>query len=256
MNDIIVSKLKKHLTVRYDGGHVLLPADLQKDVDDYWEELLRSGRSYTRGEVFTVTKMTETADMIEVIVSRTDFAHNLFCRDVRSPEGYGIRIIHTAALVETSDGKVIFGKMGKHTANAGRYQLCGGGIDDHDIRDGVFDLDHNTKKELREELGIDADDTQRVLSFAPVYFKEGGPREKMSVIYRVMLGETAAGYMKRYETFAEGLRKSGEEPEFGEIVAFDRNSEELLSFLAREDLHFDEYMRPLFEFIASEGTLK
>ncbi|NTW76090.1 MAG: hypothetical protein HGB34_04300, partial [Candidatus Moranbacteria bacterium] len=50
-------------------------------------------------------------------------------------------------------------------------------------------------------------------------------------------------------TFAEGLRKSGKEPEFGEIVAFDRNSDELLSFLAREDLHFDEYMRPLFQFI-------
>jgi 8-oxo-dGTP pyrophosphatase MutT (NUDIX family) len=200
--------------------------------------------------------MTETADMIEVIVSRTDFAHNLFCRDVRSPEGYGIRIIHTAALVETSDGKVIFGKMGKHTANAGRYQLCGGGIDDHDIRDGVFDLDHNTKKELREELGIDADDAGLVSSFAPAYFKEGGPRENMSVIYQVTLGETAAEYAKRYDAFAEGLRKAGEDPEFGEIVAFDRNSDELLVFLAREDLCFDEYMRPMFKYIASDGTLK
>jgi 8-oxo-dGTP pyrophosphatase MutT (NUDIX family) len=256
MNDIIVSRLLKNIIVRYDGGHVSLPADLQKEVDAYWEELLRGGKRYTRGEVFTVIGKTETADTIEVTVSRTDFAHNLFCRDIRNPEGYGIRIIHTAALVETSDGKVVFGRMSAHTANPLRYQLCGGGIDDHDIRDGVFDLDHNTKKELREELGIDVDDTQRVLSFAPAYFKEGGPREMMSVIYRVTLGETAAGYMKRYEAFAEGFRKSGEEPEFCEIVAFDRNGEELLSFLAREDLHFDEYMRPLFDFIASEGTLK
>lgn len=250
MSDIVVSRLEKDLVVRYNGGRVSLPSDLQREIDVYWEELIRGGKRYTRGEVFTVIGKTETADTIEVTVSRTDFAHNLFCRDVRSPEGYGIRIIHTAALVETADGKVIFGRMADHTANRGRYQLCGGGIDDHDIRDGFFDLDHNTKKELREELGIDADDARIVLSFDPAYFKEGGPREKMSVIYRVTLGETAAEYVKRYEAFAEGLRQAGEEPEFGEIVVFDRNGEELLTFLAREDLHFDEYMRPLFEYIA------
>jgi 8-oxo-dGTP pyrophosphatase MutT (NUDIX family) len=254
MSDIIVSKLKKDLIVRYDGGHVSFPAGLEEEIDSYWEELIRDGKRYTRGEVFTVTGKTETADAIEVTVSRTDFAHNLFCRDVRSPEGYGIRIIHTAALVESSDGKVVFGRMSAHTANSLRYQLCGGGIDDHDIRDGVFDFDHNTKKELREELGIDADDARLVVSFEPAYFKEGGPREKMSVIYRVTLGETAAEYVKRYEAFAEGLRQAGEEPEFGEIVVFDRNGGELLTFLAREDLHFDEYMRPLFEFIAKEET--
>jgi len=141
MGDITVSKLKKDLVVRYDGGHVLLPADMQKEVDEYWKELIRSGKRYTRGEVFTVIGKTEMVDSIAVTVSRTDFAHNLFCRDVRSPEGYGIRIIHTAALVETSDGKVVFGRMSVHTANPLRYQLCGGGIDDHDIRDGVFDLD-------------------------------------------------------------------------------------------------------------------
>ncbi|NTW14438.1 MAG: NUDIX hydrolase [Candidatus Moranbacteria bacterium] len=256
MSDITVSKLKKDLIVRYDGGHVLLPAGLQKEIDSYWEELIRGGKRYTRGEVFTVIGKTETDDSIEVTVSRTDFAHNLFCRDIRNPEGYGIRIIHTAALVETSDGKVVFGRMSAHTANPLRYQLCGGGIDDHDIRDGVFDLDHNTKKELREELGIDVDDTRLVLSFSPAYFKEGGPREKMSVIYRVTLSETAAEYRKRYETFAEGLRKAGEDPEFGEIVVFNRNSEELLSFLAREDLCFDEYMRPLFQFSTSKRMSK
>ncbi|NTV55446.1 MAG: hypothetical protein HGA16_03020, partial [Candidatus Moranbacteria bacterium] len=240
MNDIIVSRLLKNIIVRYDGGYVLLPAGLKEEVDAYWEELLRNGRSYTRGEVFTVTGKIETAEAIEVTVSRTDFAHNLFCRDVRNPEGYGIRIIHTAALVETLDGKVIFGRMGGHTSHSGRYQLCGGGLDNDDLRGDIFDLNYNTIRELREELGIDADDARLVLSFTPAYFKEGGPREKMSVIYRVTLGETAAEYRERYETFAEGLRKSGKEPEFGEIVAFDRNSDELLSFLAREDLHFDE----------------
>ncbi len=43
MNDIIVSKLTKRLTVRYDGGCVSLPADLQKEVDAYWGNCSAAG---------------------------------------------------------------------------------------------------------------------------------------------------------------------------------------------------------------------
>jgi hypothetical protein len=38
MQVISIRPITKGIIVRYDGGHVLLPADLQKDVDDYWEE--------------------------------------------------------------------------------------------------------------------------------------------------------------------------------------------------------------------------
>ncbi|MEI6650842.1 MAG: hypothetical protein WCL23_05445 [Candidatus Moraniibacteriota bacterium] len=256
MHEISITPITKKIVVRYDGGHVSLPADLLSGIEVYWEELLRSGRPYTRGETFTVTGRNDTDERIEISVTRTDFAHNLYCRRFPVPDGYAARVIHTAALVETSDGKVVFGRMSGHTSHSGRYQLCGGGLDNNDLHGDILDLDHNTKKELREEFGIDVDDTNRVGSFFPAYFKEGGQRGRMSVIYRVALKETAGEFLNRYDVFDDGLRKSGEEPEFDEIVVFNRNSKELLSFLARENLRFEEYMRPLFEYIASDQTLK
>src|SRR3989344_7568639 len=190
MKDIVISRLTKKLIVRFSNKQVMLPPSLQDKIDAYWDSLLQSGKSYRRGEVFTVTKKEIMSDRIEVLVEKTDYAHYLYCQNVDTLGKYGVHIIHTATLVETADGKIVFGKMGDHTSRAGIYQLCGGGIDNEDLRDDIFDFDHNIRKELQEELGIDTGDQSRIESFDPTYLKEGGPTDKMTVVYRVILNET------------------------------------------------------------------
>lgn len=252
MNEIIISPLTKKLVVRFSGKRVVLPAEIQQKIDAYWNKLMVSGKTYTRGEVFTVTRKEAFENRIEVLVEKTDYAHNLYSQNIGGLGEHGVCIIHTAALVETADRKTIFGKMGSHTARAEIYQLCGGGIDNDDLRGDVFDFDHNIQKELREELGIDVGDKQRIKAFELAYFKEGGPADKMTVVYRVVLNETSEEFMKKYNSFVSRLQENGEVPEFDEIVVLDENSKALIDFLRQPGISLCEYMKPLFEFIGKE----
>jgi 8-oxo-dGTP pyrophosphatase MutT (NUDIX family) len=252
MKPYAVSPLTKDLVVRFSGKKVALPAEVQEKIDAYWDGLIRAGKSYTRGEVFTVTRKEAFDYRLEVLVERTDYAHYLYCQNVGGLGDLGVRIVHTAALIETNDGKIVFGKMGGHTSRAGLYQLCGGGIDDGDLRGDVFDFGHSIAKELREELGIDVADRGRVTGFGPAYFKEGGPTDKMTAVYRVVLNETGTQFLKRYGAFAKDLLERGETPEFGEIVVLGKDNQTLLGFLDRKDATFDECIRPLFEYL-TEG---
>lgn len=251
MKNITVSPLIKKLIVRFSDKRVVLPEDIQARIDSYWNELVETKKNYRRGEVFTVTGKREMDEAIEVEVEKTDYAHYLFCQNVEDLGEFGVRIIHTAVLVDTNDGKTVIGRMGEQTARAGIHQLCGGGLDNGDLREGFFDLEHNIKKELAEELGIDADDNVRVKNFSTAYLKEGGPTDKISVIYRVELDESAEEFRANYSKFADDLREKGELPEFGELLIMDRNGKELADLIAREDVKMDEYMRPLFEYIIS-----
>jgi 8-oxo-dGTP pyrophosphatase MutT (NUDIX family) len=253
MKDFLISPLTKKLIVRFSNKTVDLPLDVQKKIDTYWDELLQSGKTYKRGEIFTVTKKGSFDDRLEILVEKTDYAHYLYCQNIDTLEEYGVHIIHTAALVETSDNKTLFGKMGEHTSRAGIYQLCGGGIDNDDLKDGVFDFEHNITKELQEELGIDVNDKQRVGTFELAYLKEGGPTDKMTVVYRVILNETSEQCMAQYDAFVRQLQANGETEEFGEIVALDRNKISFDNFFNQEGIKLDEYMKPLFDYLAQEA---
>jgi hypothetical protein len=105
------------------------------------------------GEVFTVVAVDETDERIDIELAETDYAHYLYSHQVGGLGKYTVRIIHSATLVITADNKMIFGSMGAHTSRPGVIQCCGGGIDHDDITDGVVDIEHNTAKELAEELG-------------------------------------------------------------------------------------------------------
>ena len=160
MKPYLVSPLTKQLIVRFSNREVRLPKEIQSKIDAYWDEILASGKSYKRGEVFTVTRKEATEKAINILVEKTDYAHYLYCQNIDTLGEYGVHIIHTASLVDTSDGKTLIGKMGEQTARSGIHQLCGGGIDHADLKEGIFDFEHNIKKELQEELGIDVADTR------------------------------------------------------------------------------------------------
>lgn len=238
--------------MRFSGKNVRLPQDVQQKIDAYWDSLIALGKSYTRGEIFTVTKKDVTDTTIDVLVEKTDYAHYLYCQNVEGLGEYGVRIIHTAALVETADGFVVFGEMGHQTARAGMYQLCGGGIDNDDLRGDYFDFSHNITKELAEELGIDVADRTCVATFGAAYFKEGGPTDKMTVIYHVVLRDTEEVFLEKYAAFTRALSARGELPEFENLVTFKKESAAIKEFFAQDNLSFDEYMQPLFAYIVSE----
>jgi 8-oxo-dGTP pyrophosphatase MutT (NUDIX family) len=254
MSSIKIFSIEKEPAVCFSGKGVVLPLMVQKKIDAYWQSLMESGMSYTRGAVFTVTETKEINKIPEVLVEKTDYAHYLYCQNVDAElGGYGVRVLFTACLVETSDKKTIFGAMGLHTARSGIYQLCGGGIDKDDLVGENFNLRGSIIKELQEELGIDVSDTDRVQDFKPAYLKQGGKTKKIAVIYRVRLNETAETFMNRYRVFETKLKGKGECPEFGEIMVLDQGNKSIKSFLKQHQNHCDEYMSPLLRYTYFEG---
>lgn len=237
----------KDITVRFSNKEVALPSGIQSKIDEYWNGLIASGKPYKRGEVFTVTCKEIVGDAISILVEKTNYAHYLYCQNIEPLGEYGVHIIHTAALVETSDGYYIFGEMGPQTSRHGIIQLCGGGIDNDDLKGEYFDFKHNITKELQEELGIDVEDTSRVAYFDEAYLKEGGPTDKMTVVFRVVLHETKDRFLRKYGNFVEELKVKGDEPEFGKILALKKDTQEIMDFLVQPNLKLDEYMEPLFE---------
>lgn len=242
----------KEITVRFSNKEAQLPEKIQIKIDSYWQELLDIGKPYKRGEVFTVTQKEVVGNAVNILVEKTDYAHYLYCQNKESLGEYGVRIIHTAALVETADSYFLFGEMGPQTSRQGIIQLCGGGIDNNDLKGEYFDFKHNITKELQEELGIDVTDSSRVTYFDEAYFKEGGPTDKMTVIFRVVLSDKKEEFLEKYNFFADRLKKVGEEPEFGEIITLEKDKQAIIDFFSQENLTFDEYMEPLFDRVMLE----
>lgn len=252
MKPFKISPITKEPVVKFSKKNIQLPRDAQAKVDAYWEELISRGKTYKRGEVFTVTQKNISEDTINILVEKTDYAHYLYCQNIDGLGENGVCIIHTASLVETSDGYTIFGEMGHQTSRAGIHQLCGGGIDNDDLRDDYFDFTHNITKELLEELGIDVADQCRITYFSEAYFKEGGPTDKMAVVFRVVLNETKDIFLEKCSQFEESLKIHGKLPEFERIIAVKINTKDIEAFLNQENIVFDEYMRPLLEYVYCE----
>ena len=250
MESIKIAKINKELIVRFSNKNVALPSEWQKRVDEYWQSLMDSGKKYTRGDVFTVTKIQKENDISHILVEKTDYAHYLFCQNIdQEMGGYGVNVIFTACLVETMDNRIIFGKMGKHTARAGIYQLVGGGIDASDIKYGIFDLKNSIVKELREEVNIDANNHNRVKYFDAKYIKQGGKTKKIAIVFKIQLNETSEEFLEKYNNFAKNLRQKNEMPEFEKIIALEKSAEEIENFFTKHRKECDEYMEPLFKYV-------
>jgi hypothetical protein len=239
MHPIEIRSIEKAVRIRFDDDKVTLPKAVRQKIDHHWGQLVQDNPRLRNGEVFTVTAVSETDDDIDVRLAETDYAHYLYSHQIGGLGEYTVRIIHSATLVVTTDSKIIFGAMGKHTSRPGIIQCCGGGIDHNDISGGVVDVDHNTVKELAEELGIDAYDKSVVEEFFPAYLKSGGPTEKMTLAYVLRLKQSGAQFLQQYKEFAEKL---DDEPEFGQIFCIDADKESVERFIAQHGDNLNEYM--------------
>ena len=73
------------------------------------------------------------------------------------------------AALKSADGAFLLGEMAEHTANAGRIYFAAGTPDPSDVFDGRVDLFASVKRELEEETGISAAETEFDNSWTVVY---------------------------------------------------------------------------------------
>lgn len=84
----------------------------------------------------------------------TDYAAFMTWRDLGHP-GPVVRNGYAMAALRAADGAFLCGKMGDHTANAGKVYFAAGTPDREDLRDdGTLDLAGSVTRELCEETGL------------------------------------------------------------------------------------------------------
>lgn len=237
-----ITEIPKSLKITLRGEKILLPSDLQNKVDRHWEKLLASNPHLHNGEVFTVTHVEQGESGISLELAETDYAHFLYSHQIGGLDRYGVRVIHSAGLVISDDNKFIFGSMGAHTSRAAVIQCCGGGIDHDDVQGRVVDIKHSIIKELNEELGIDVRDKKRVKALRPAFIKSGGPIGHFTVVYYVHLNQNSTDFLHDYGQFANGLKSSGELPEFDELFVLSATPNEVEKFIRSHKKRLNEYM--------------
>lgn len=187
MSDIIISEFNDNLKVYYTNQGVALPEVYSKEVKRHWQNLLNNGEKFFNGDVFTIYNIEINEDVVNIFVRLTDYAHFLYTMYKNKYENNDCRVIYTAVLIETSDNKFAIGEMNEGTASPFRLQFIGGCIDKGDINGEILDLEHNIKKEILEELGIEIENKNIVKSLKPCYLKSGGKSNFLSAIFKLDL---------------------------------------------------------------------
>ena len=247
---VTIIPLVRPVLVSFDDSSTHLPSAVQEKINTYWNQLIAQGRQYTRGEVFTIVSQEENQQEIRFVVQKTDYAHYLYSKNVGGLGEYSIRVIHAAAYVVCSTGEIIVGRMGEHTGRAGMIQLCGGGLDYGDLKEGTLDLEHSLVKELGEEIGVDCSDSARVHSLVPTFLKTEGSSGTTVVMYRVDIADSAPRFAERYKFFGENLKAQGITPEFSEIFAIKPDHASIETFIAKYGQLCDENLAPLLRLLA------
>lgn len=232
-----------NLAITITDDPIVLPPELQKEVDQHWQGMVAERPNLFNGPIYSVQDAELTSSTLTVTMAPTNFAHNVYSENYDAGD-HSYRVLHSAALVVTSDNQIVLGQMGQQTARAGAICCSGGAIDPDDVHDGIVDLAGNTERELSEELGIDASDPTQLTSFVPAYLKTGGPKGKMTAVYRADLAITAQEFQKQYDAFVAELTKKGETPEFSRLYILRNTPEEVAVFIAAHPT-LDEYVPPV-----------
>ncbi|WP_377838813.1 NUDIX hydrolase [Bosea sp. UC22_33] len=120
----------------------------------HWADISAGKPTMFNGRVMLQHRAAIRDGVFEAGYFETDYAAFMTWRDVGHP-GPVIRNGFAMAALRANDGAFLCGKMGEHTANAGKVYFAAGTPDREDARpDGTLDLAGSVTRELGEETGL------------------------------------------------------------------------------------------------------
>jgi len=130
-------------------------------IDAYWERLRAQKPRLFNGRVMMMSGYRIEQDAQGKVLYgtgfETDYKAFLAWRDFGFPDQNAMNCFAMAAL-RSADGAFMLGRMGNHTAAAGRLYFPAGTPDQDDLKDGRIDLEGSALRELTEETGITPED--------------------------------------------------------------------------------------------------
>ncbi|WP_181707279.1 NUDIX hydrolase [Chthonobacter rhizosphaerae] len=180
-------------------GSWTIDAETRARIDAHWAEAIADNPKLWNGRVLGAVApglpggLAIEGGVLTGTAQEGNFADYLAWRDWGFPE-FGIRNLFGSALILSSDGALIYGVMGRHTANAGRIYPPGGNLEPRDITpDGRVHVIGSIEMELTEETGLTAEEAD----VASTLVAFDGPRISVGRIFRFR--DSAADLVARIE---------------------------------------------------------
>ncbi|MFI8684826.1 NUDIX hydrolase [Rossellomorea sp. NPDC077527] len=244
MNTVQIKKIPSNVTLSVADDPFFLPESLQQSIDSYWAALHSEGKEFLRGEVYSIKRMSETENELQVTLHKTDYAHFLYSKNRNIPDSYKCRVIVANGVLVTKDNVFMLGEMNDWTSTPGRIQFVAGGIDEQDIHSSRIDISATLKREVGEEVGIDLDDPDVVSNIEPRYIVNWG---NIALVYIIRLQIASVEFMSRYENFEQSLKEKGMNPEFASIVQLPADRESVAEFLRRDRRPRSDFLKAVLE---------
>lgn len=118
-----------------------------------WNTSVAANPALFNGQVLLMTEGRRDGEAFHGRYCATDYATFLHFMRHGEPDGQTRNGFALAGLV-SSDGGLLMGVMGNHTANAGRIYFPGGTPDLSDVVGDSVDLEGSVRRELEEETGL------------------------------------------------------------------------------------------------------
>ena len=147
-----------------------VPQELRNKVPETWARLHAANPRIWDGRILGVSGVSGGPPRVEGGVLRGEaredsFSAFLTWRDLGFPE-IGLRNVFGSAVVISSDGAVLLGKMGEWTANAGQIYPAAGSLEPADVVNGQVRVFDSLARELTEETGLTIDNARIGRTFA------------------------------------------------------------------------------------------
>ena len=91
-NKIDIEKVKRPIELKYFDEKMILPNNVQAEINTYWEKRLRENPKLRRGKVYCIRDIIHHPDKTIYNLVGTDYAHYLYTLNCDIEEEYACKV--------------------------------------------------------------------------------------------------------------------------------------------------------------------
>ncbi|MCL2112553.1 MAG: hypothetical protein FWH31_01235 [Streptococcaceae bacterium] len=149
-----IVKIDKAIIFKSLDTEIQYPNAYSDKVTKYWKALMESGKSYWDGLMYSVDRVNETEKSLCFEFAKTNYRNFIYSKEHDFRNDFHTCTTASIAIIETSDGYSVLGKMNKDSIFSEQYKCIGGTLDEEDFDGNVVNFERMFSREITEELGI------------------------------------------------------------------------------------------------------
>lgn len=170
----MLMKIEKMPTVKKKKPfEIKLNNELKLKVEENWKAFVKEKEGYWDGELLSVTNLDLHNNTIEV--GKAKFSYLIYSK---TNSDLDVRSLFVSILFKTLDNKFVIIKN-----NHEKINIIGGIVEEEDLKGTEFNSDICLSRELKEELGLDLNNKNHVLSYRMKYLKRPNPGRNYGLVY-------------------------------------------------------------------------